>query len=102
MVGLIRVVNGRLEKGMKIKFMGENSVSDVEEVGIFGPGMIKKDYLTAGEVGYMITGIKEVENIVVGDTITSMSEPAQQSLPGYKKPKPMVYSGLFPIDGGRL
>ena len=99
-VGLIRVVNGRLEKGMKIKFMGENTVSDVEEVGIFGPGMIKKDCLIAGEVGYIITGIKEVENIVVGDTITSVSDPAQQSLPGYKKPKPMVYSGLFPMDGG--
>jgi len=99
-VGLIRVVNGRLEKGMKIKFMGENAISDLEEVGIFGPDMIKKDFLTAGEVGYVITGIKEVENIVVGDTITSASQPAGSSLPGYKKPKPMVYSGLFPIDGG--
>jgi GTP-binding protein LepA len=99
-VGLIRVVNGRLEKGMKIKFMGENTISEVEEVGIFGPDMIKKDFLTAGEVGYAITGIKEVENIVVGDTITAASQPAKSSLPGYKKPKPMVYSGLFPIDGG--
>jgi GTP-binding protein LepA len=85
---------------MKIKFMAERTISDVEEVGIFGPGMIKKDCLSAGEVGYIITGIKEVGNIVVGDTITSLSEPARSSLPGYKKPKPMVYSGLFPIDGG--
>jgi len=99
-VALIRVVNGFIEKGMKIEFMGENAVSDVEEVGIFGPEMIKKDNLSTGEVGYIITGIKEVGNIVVGDTITSLSEPAISSLPGYKKPKPMVYSGLFPTDGG--
>ncbi len=99
-VGLIRVVNGTLEKGMKIKFMEENTVSEVEEVGIFGPEMIKKDRLGAGEVGYVITGVKEVEDVVVGDTITSAEDPARSSLPGYKKPKPMVYSGLFPLDGG--
>jgi GTP-binding protein LepA len=99
-VALVRVINGYIEKGMKIKFMSENAVSDVEEIGIFGPEMIKKDNLSAGEVGYMITGIKEVGSIVVGDTVTNASEPASTSLPGYKKPKPMVYSGLFPIDGG--
>ncbi len=99
-VALIRVVNGFVEKGMKIKFMGENAVSDVEEVGIFGPEMIKKDNLSTGEVGYIITGIKEVGSIVVGDTVTNAGDPARASLPGYKKPKPMVYSGLFPIDGG--
>ncbi|MEE8325054.1 MAG: translation elongation factor 4 [Candidatus Humimicrobiaceae bacterium] len=99
-VALIRVVNGFIVKGMKIKFMGENAVSDVEEVGIFGPEMIKKDNLSTGEVGYIITGIKEVGSIVVGDTVTNAGEPARASLPGYKKPKPMVYSGLFPIDGG--
>ena len=99
-VVLIRVVNGFIEKGMKIKFMGENVVSDVEEVGIFGPEMIKKDSISTGEVGYIITGIKEVGNIIVGDTVTNAGEPARTTLPGYKKPKPMVYSGLFPIDGG--
>lgn len=99
-IALIRVVNGFIEKGMKVKFMGENAVSDIEEVGIFGPEMIKKDNLSAGEVGYIITGIKEVGSIVVGDTVTNAGEPARTSLPGYNKPKPMVYSGLFPIDGG--
>jgi len=99
-VALIRVVNGFIEKGMKLKFMGENAVSDVEEVGIFGPEMIKKDNLSTGEVGYIITGIKEVGSIVVGDTVTNAGDPARASLPGYKKPKPMVYSGLFPVDGG--
>jgi len=99
-VVLIRVVNGSINKGNKIKFMGENLTSEVEEVGIFGPDMIEKEMLTAGEVGYIITGIKEVGSIMVGDTITALKNPAEKSLPGYKKPKPMVYSGLFPIEGG--
>ena len=99
-VVLIRVVNGSINKGNKIKFMGENLTSEVEEVGIFGPDMIEKEMLTAGEVGYIITGIKEVGSIMVGDTITDLKNPAEKSLPGYKKPKPMVYSGLFPIEGG--
>jgi len=97
---LIRVMNGCIEKGQKIKFMGESFISEVEEVGIFGPNMIKKETLTAGEVGYIITGIKEVGNIMVGDTVTSLKSPASESLSGYRKPKPMVYSGLFPIEGG--
>jgi len=99
-VVLIRVVNGSINKGNKIKFMGENLTSEVEEVGIFGPDMIEKEMLTAGEVGYIITGIKEVGSIMVGDTITALKNPAEKSLPGYKKPKPMVYSGLFSIEGG--
>ena len=99
-VVLIRVVNGSINKGNKIKFMVENLTSEVEEVGIFGPDMIEKEMLTAGEVGYIITGIKELGNIMVGDTITALKNPAEKSLPGYKKPKPMVYSGLFPIEGG--
>ena len=99
-VVLIRVVNGTISKGSKIKFMGENISSEVEEAGIFGPDMIEKESLTAGEVGYIITGIKEVGNIMVGDTITAFKNPSQKSLPGYKKPKPMVYSGLFPTEGG--
>ncbi len=98
-VVLIRVVNGSINKNSKIKFIGENLTSEVEEVGIFGPDMIEKEMLTAGEVGYIITGVKEVGNIIVGDTITSLINPSEKSLPGYKKPKPMVYSGLFPVDG---
>lgn len=98
-VVLIRVVNGSINKNSKIKFIGENLISEVEEVGIFGPDMIEKEMLTAGEVGYIITGVKEVGNITVGDTITSLINPAEKSLHGYKKPKPMVYSGLFPVDG---
>src|SRR4030042_2458521 len=98
-VVLIRVVNGSINKNSKIKFIVENLISEVEEVGIFGPDMIEKEMLTAGEVGYIITGVKEVGNITVGDTVTSLINPSEKSLPGYKKPKPMVYSGLFPVDG---
>lgn len=98
-VVLIRVVNGYIDTGMKIKFIAENAFTTVEEVGVLNPKMIKKDQLVAGEVGYIITGIKEVGNIVVGDTVTSAKDPSEVSLPGYKKPKPMVYCGLFPIEG---
>ena len=98
-VVFIRVVNGFIETGMKIKFMAEDTVTTVEEVGILNPKMIKRDSLSAGEVGYIITGIKEIGNVAVGDTITNVKEPADKILPGYKKPKPMVYCGLFPIDG---
>jgi len=98
-VVLIRVVNGFIDTGMKIKFIAENAFTTVEEVGVLNPKMIKKDHLVAGEVGYLITGIKEVGNIVVGDTVTSAKDPSEVSLPGYKKPKPMVYCGLFPIEG---
>ncbi|MBU4292700.1 MAG: translation elongation factor 4, partial [Actinobacteria bacterium] len=98
-VVLIRVVNGYIDTGMKIKFIAENAFTTVEEVGVLNPKMIKKDQLVAGEVGYIITGIKEVGNIMVGDTVTSAKDPSEVSLPGYKKPKPMVYCGLFPIEG---
>jgi GTP-binding protein LepA len=98
-VVLIRVVNGFIDTGMKIKFIAENAFTTVEEVGVLNPKMIKKDQLVAGEVGYIITGIKEVGNIVVGDTVTSAKDPSEVSLPGYKKPKPMVYCGLFTIEG---
>ncbi|MCL4378059.1 MAG: translation elongation factor 4 [Actinobacteria bacterium] len=98
-VSLIKVINGKISKGMKIKFMQENYVTEVEEIGIMAPGMILKNELSTGEVGYIVSGIKEVDKIIVGDTITSFVNPAKKSLHGYKKPKPMVYCGLYPIDG---
>jgi GTP-binding protein LepA len=100
-VVFIKVVNGFIQAGMKIKFMAENSVTSVEEVGVLTPKMIKKDNLTAGEVGYIITGVKEIGNIIVGDTVTTVKDPADTLLHGYKKPKPMVYCGLFPVEGVR-
>lgn len=98
-VVFIRVVNGFIQPGMKIKFMAEDTITAVEEIGVLNPKMIRKDILVAGEVGYIITGIKEIGNVSVGDTITSLKNQAQYPLPGYKKPKPMVYCGLFPIEG---
>jgi GTP-binding protein LepA len=95
----IRVVNGVIRPGDRIRFMAENTVTAIEELGVLSPKMIKKDVLFAGEVGYIITGIKEIGNVSVGDTITSIREPALKPLSGYKKPKPMVYCGLFPIEG---
>ncbi|MBM3713621.1 MAG: GTP-binding protein, partial [Actinobacteria bacterium] len=77
-VVFIRVVNGVIETGMKIKFMAENTVTTVEEVGILNPKMIKRDSLIAGEVGYIITGIKEIGNVTVGDTVTNAKEPADK------------------------
>ena len=100
-VVFIKVVNGFIEAGMKIKFMAENSVTSVEEVGVLTPKMIKKDNLTAGEVGYIITGVKEIGNIIVGDTVTTVKDPADTLLHGYKKSKPMVYCGLFPVESVR-
>jgi len=97
---LIRVVNGYINKDMKIKFMAEDIVTEVEEIGILTTKRIKKEKLVMGEVGYIITGIKQVGRISVGDTITSFKEPAKKSLPGYRKPKSMVYCGLFTLDGG--
>lgn len=98
-VSLIRIKNGKISKGMKVKFMAENHVTEVEEIGVMAPKMIPKSELSTGEVGYIVTGIKEVDKIIVGDTITSCANPAEKSLPGYKKPKPMVYCGLYPIEG---
>jgi GTP-binding protein LepA len=98
-VSLIRLMNGRIAKNMKIRFMAEGYCTEVEEVGVMGPKMIPVDSLSAGEVGYIVTGIKEVDKIIVGDTITSFDNPTKSSLPGYNKPKPMVYCGLYPIDG---
>ncbi len=99
-VALIRVVSGNIKKGIKVRFMAEKMDSEVEEVGIYGPAMIAKEELIAGEVGYLITGIKEVGHINVGDTVTDSAKPALTSLTGYKKPNPMVYAGLFPLEGG--
>jgi GTP-binding protein LepA len=98
-VSLIRLINGRITRNMKVKFMAEDYSTEVEEIGIMSPKMLPVEELSAGEVGYIVTGIKEADNIIVGDTITSLENPAKMSLPGYKKPKPMVYCGLYPIEG---
>jgi len=97
-IAYVRVVDGSIKKGQKIKMMANDYVYEVDEVGIFNPEMIEINSLDSGEVGYIIAGIKDVKNCRVGDTVTLANHPASEPLPGYKKVKPMVYSGLYPTD----
>ena len=96
----IRVVDGRISKGDKVKFMASGQISEVEELGFFSPSMVKADSLAAGEVGYVIAGIKDMANVKVGDTLVNALNPAKQALSGYQEPKPMVFAGLYTLDGG--
>ena len=98
-VAFVRVRDGSFRKGDPLLAMATGRRTDVEEVGIFSPDMLKSDILCAGEVGYIIPGIKEVADLRVGDTLTSSSRPASEPLPGYREITPMVFCGLFPIDG---
>jgi GTP-binding protein LepA len=95
-VAYVRVMEGALRTGQMIKFMSTEKVFEAQEVGILRLRQIKRDELSAGEVGYVIAGAKEVKDTRVGDTITSADNPASKPLPGYRDVKPMVFSGLFP------
>ena len=97
-VPLIRVVNGIIKVGDKIKFMASGSTYEVVEVGIHNPKEQKRDSLAAGDVGYFTASIKDIKDVSVGDTVTYANNPCEHALPGYKKLNPMVYCGLFPID----
>ena len=98
-IAYVRVVDGSFRKGEAIRAMAMGTKVEIEEVGIFSPDMLPADTLSAGEVGYIITGIKTVRDLRVGDTLTSGFSPAVKALPGYREAKPMVFCGLFPIDG---
>lgn len=98
-VAYIRVKEGTVKKGDRIKMMATDFDFEVAEVGILAPGQIPMDKLSAGDVGYLAASIKEVKNCRVGDTITSSEHPAKEPLPGYKKVVSMVYCGLYPADG---
>jgi GTP-binding protein LepA len=98
-VAFVRVRDGSFRKDDALLAMVTKRRSETEEVGIFSPDMLKTDVLTAGEVGYIIPGIKEVADLRVGDTLTSAKRPATEPLPGYRDITPMVFCGLFPIDG---
>lgn len=97
-VAYIRVVNGTIRQGDKIKFFNQDSTFDVEEIGILKLERIKREEMTEGEVGYLITGTKTVKDIKVGDTVTHVKNGAPAPLPGYQDIKPMVYSGVFPVS----
>lgn len=97
---LTRVVEGSVKKGDKIRLMATGGTYEVNKVGAFSPHPLELPSLSAGEVGFIIAGIKVVEDAKVGDTITHLHEPADKALPGYQVVKPMVFSGLYPIDSG--
>jgi GTP-binding protein LepA len=97
-VAYVRVVDGQLRKRDAIVAMQAGTHAEIDDIGFFGPQMSPVDSLRAGEVGYVITGIKDVSQLRVGDTLTTRAEPASQPLPGYREVKPMVFCGLFPVD----
>ena len=97
-VVLIRIVNGKVKVGDRIKLMATDKIEEVVELGVNTPKEVKKNELVAGEVGYLCASIKDISDIKVGDTITLESNPASDILPGYKPMKPMVFSGIYPIE----
>ncbi|MDX1469709.1 MAG: translation elongation factor 4, partial [Acidimicrobiia bacterium] len=95
----VRVVDGALSSGDSIRFMATGEVHDASEIGFLTPKAVPVAEMGPGEVGYLITGVKEIDRIKVGDTVTTSVSSATTALPGYAEPKPMVFSGLFPTDG---
>ena len=96
----VRVVEGEIRPGMTIRMMNTGATFDVVEVGIRSPGYTPKEALSAGEVGYVAASIKDLHDTRVGDTITDAACPAQSPLPGYRQVTPMVFCGIYPLDGG--
>ncbi|HBD7142499.1 TPA: elongation factor 4 [Legionella pneumophila] len=97
-VSLVRIVNGAIRKGDKMRVMSTGRAYEVDQVGIFTPKRTKLDALYAGEVGYVVAGIKEIQGAPVGDTLTLDRNPADKVLPGFQRVKPQVYAGLFPVS----
>ncbi|MGW7083666.1 translation elongation factor 4 [Streptomyces sp. NPDC054871] len=98
-VTYVRVVDGQLNKRERIRMMSTGATHELLEIGVSSPEMTPADGIGVGEVGYIITGVKDVRQSKVGDTITSLHKGATEALGGYKDPKPMVFSGLYPLDG---
>lgn len=94
----VRLMQGRLHKGMKIRMMATGVEFDVTEVGYFKPGIVNVDELEEGQVGFFAASIKNVKDARVGDTVTDANNPAEAALPGYRKATPMVYCGLYPVE----
>ena len=101
-VGLIKVVDGKIKVGDKIKMMATNCTYDLLELGVHNPKEEKKEELLCGEVGWFSASIKDIGAVKVGDTITLLDNPANNVLPGYKEVIPMVYSGIYPIEGNKF
>ncbi len=97
-VVLVHVVDGRLAPRMRVRLMATGGTYEVEQVGVFTPKPVPVDVLSAGEVGFVIAGIKKVSDVAIGDTLTDDRRPAGEPLPGFKEIKPMVFAGLYPVD----
>jgi GTP-binding protein LepA len=95
---LVHVADGKLEPGMKVRLMASGGVYLVEQVGVFTPKPVVVASLSAGEVGFVIAGIKKVSDVAIGDTLTDDRRPAPEPLPGFQEIKPMVFAGLYPVD----
>ena len=95
---LVRVIDGKIKKNMKIRMMSSNREYDVEKVGVFTPKPTDIEELNSGEIGFIITGIKNLSETKVGDTICDSLNPIKEALPGFKPSKPVVFCGLFPVD----
>ncbi|CRK85722.1 Elongation factor 4 [Candidatus Providencia siddallii] len=100
-VSLVRIKNGSLKKGDKIKVMSTNQIYNIDCLGIFTPKQINCDTLKCGEVGWLVCGIKNITRVPVGDTLTGAYQPAKEALIGFKKIKPQVYAGIFSIDSNK-
>jgi GTP-binding protein LepA len=98
-VTYVRMVDGRLSPRERIQMMSTRAIHDILEIGVSSPEPLPSKGLGVGEVGYLITGVKDVRQSKVGDTVTTATKPATVALPGYTEPKPMVFSGLYPLDG---
>ena len=101
-VSSIRIVDGALHAGARLRFMQANAVHDIEEVGVRTPVAVPVEILGPGEVGYLIAGIKDVGEARSGETVTTAQHGATEVLAGYRDPKPMVFCGLYPVDGDEL
>ena len=95
---LVHVVDGSLAPGMKVRLMASGGAYEVETLGVFTPKPLPKDSLSAGEVGFVVAGIKTISDTKIGDTLTDDKHPAPEALPGFKEVKPMVFAGLYPVD----
>lgn len=94
----VRVFSGTVRASKQMLMMGNGLKMEIKEVGIFTPSMLQTDEITAGNVGYVVTNIKTVADVKTGDTVTSLEHPAKEMLPGYKEVRPMVFSGIYPLD----
>ena len=98
----VRIKEGRVAVGTRMKTFMSDKIFDVTEVGVFSPKLLPKDKLSAGEVGYIAASIKSIQDVAVGDTVTDADNPTPEPLPGYKKALPVVFSGVYPLDGSKF